>query len=70
MSGLNHWCLNDVSDEDCYKCMKHGIIFRCPNPCPDFDDGRERLTPEMKAERKRLMRSLGVEDENGIQEDI
>lgn len=35
---LNERCKNNVSDEDCYKCMKLGIIFRCPAGCEDFED--------------------------------
>lgn len=62
MSGLNYLCDYDVSDEDCYKCFKHGIIFRCPENCPDFEDARKRMSPEMLAERERLMKIMGVED--------
>lgn len=31
-------CMNYDGDEDCYKCCKHGIIYFCPNPCPDYVD--------------------------------
>lgn len=69
MSGLNYLCLNDVSDDDCYKCMKHGIIFRCPNPCPDFDDAREQMSPREKAARKLLMELLGMKDFDDPEDD-
>ena len=62
MTTLNYLCEHDVSDEDCYKCMKHGIVFGCPADCPDFKDVRDSMTPEMKAERERLMKILGVKD--------
>lgn len=35
---LNDRCKNNVSDDDCYKCMKLGIIVRCPVGCEDFED--------------------------------
>lgn len=60
---LNYLCENDVSDEDCYKCYKRGIIFGCPPNCPDFKDARAQMSPEMLAERDRLMKMLGVTDE-------
>ena len=63
MSTLNYLCENDISDDDCYKCSKRGIVFRCPNNCPDFADARKGMSPEMLAERTRLMQILGVKDE-------
>ena len=36
MADLNTACVHDVSDDDCYKCLKKGIIFRCPYKCEDF----------------------------------
>lgn len=33
---LNCACYNDVSDDDCYKCLKYGIIVRCEINCPYF----------------------------------
>ena len=62
MSGLNHLCANDVSDDDCNKCMVHGIIFRCPHFCQDFEDIRGSMSAAMLAERERLMEIMGVED--------
>ena len=35
---LNDECKYDVSDDDCYKCMKHGIIFSCPVGCKEFEE--------------------------------
>lgn len=63
MGTLNYLCENDVSDEDCYKCLIHGIQFSCPSNCPDFQDVRKRMSPEMLDLRQELMRRLGVEDE-------
>ena len=62
MSTLNYLCKHDVSDEDCYKCIKHGIVFRCPDGCPDFADVRADMTQDQLAERKRLMDMLGRKD--------
>lgn len=63
MSTLNYLCENDISDEDCYKCLKHGITFICPDNCPDFEDVRKNMSPELLAERTRLMEMLGVKDD-------
>ena len=62
MSTLNYLCKHDISDEDCYKCLKHGIVFKCPEDCPDFDDVRADMSPAILAERERLMKILGVTD--------
>lgn len=35
---LNDRCKNNVSDEDCYKCMKYGIVLSCPPGCKEFED--------------------------------
>ena len=32
-------CVNNVSDEDCGKCMVRGLIFSCPQNCEDYDSG-------------------------------
>lgn len=61
---LNYLCENDISDDDCNKCLKHGITFRCPTNCPDFRDVRKRMSPEMRAEREQLMTALGVKDDD------
>lgn len=63
MGTLNYLCGNDVSDEDCYKCLIHGIQFSCPPDCPDFADVRARMSPEMLEFRQTLMDKLGVKDE-------
>ena len=60
---LNYLCENDVSDEDCYKCSKHGIVFRCPDGCPDFNDIRKKMTLEEREERSILMKKLGWDDD-------
>ena len=60
---LNYLCENDVSDEDCFKCIIHGIKFRCPDDCPDFKDVRSGMSEEMLAERERLMKILGRTDD-------
>lgn len=31
-------CMCFDGDDDCNKCVKHGIIYSCPVPCPDYDD--------------------------------
>lgn len=66
MRTLNYLCENDVSDDDCFKCMIHGITFRCPKGCPDFKDVRDKMSPEVKAERERLMKIMGVQDVDSI----
>lgn len=48
---LNYFCINNVSDEDCNKCMKFGIKFRCPDNCPHFDDERNHM-PEWAKEKE------------------
>ena len=62
MSTLNYLCKNDISDEDCYKCIEHGIVLRCPNGCPDFKDVRADMTKEELSERKKLLDMLGRTD--------
>jgi hypothetical protein len=63
MTGLNYLCENDISDDDCLQCGIHGIKFSCPDNCPDFRDVRESMTPEMLAERDRLIKIMGVKDD-------
>ena len=67
MSTLNYLCRNDVSDEDCYKCMKYGILIGCPSNCEYFDDVRARMTPEQLEERERIMKIIGVKDHFPVQ---
>ncbi len=62
MNTLNYLCKYDVSDEDCYKCVKHGIVFKCPSGCPDFADVRADMSKEMLEDRARLMKQLGRTD--------
>lgn len=62
MSTLNYLCRNDISDDDCYKCIKHGIVFKCPKACPDFADVRADMSKEVLEERTRLMKQLGRTD--------
>lgn len=62
MSTLNYLCRNDVSDEDCYKCIKQGILQRCPAKCPYFDDKRKYQDKKTLKKRKELMKKLGVKD--------
>ena len=63
MRTLNYLCEYDISDEDCFRCYKHGIKFRCPDNCHDFKDVRKGMTAEMLAERERLMAIMGVKDD-------
>ena len=62
MSTLNYLCKNDVSDEDCNRCLVHGIMFGCPKGCPNFEDRRKDMSPELLAERERIMKILGRKD--------
>ena len=59
---LNYLCSHDISDDDCLRCAIHGLKFTCPEGCPDFDDIRIGMPEELKRERERLMKILGVED--------
>lgn len=45
---LNYFCINNVSDEDCNRCMKYGIKFWCPANCPYFDDGKTHVSERVK----------------------
>lgn len=38
MSYLDIECKHDVSDDDCRKCFKRGIIFSCPPNCEYFEE--------------------------------
>lgn len=31
-------CMCFDGDDDCNKCVKHGIIYSCPVPCHDYLD--------------------------------
>lgn len=62
MSTLNYLCKHDISDDDCYKCIKHGIVFKCPKACPDFEDVRKDMSKEVLEERAKLMEQLGRTD--------
>lgn len=59
---LNYLCKHDISEDDCYKCIKHGIVFKCPKACPDFEDVRNEMSKEMLEARSKLMKMLGVTD--------
>ena len=62
MSTLNYLCRNDISDEDCYRCVVHGLKYRCPDNCPDFDDVRKYMDKETLRERDEIMKKMGVSD--------
>lgn len=57
MDMLITYCLNNNSDEDCYKCCKYGYIENCPSNCKYFDccgdteKERERLWGDMEGEQ-------------------
>ena len=35
----SYGCVNYVGDEDCRKCMIHGILLTgCPYKCKDYED--------------------------------
>ncbi len=61
--GARYLCTHNISDEDCYRCQRHGLIFDqdCRN-CPDFDDVRTHMSPELLAERERIMKEHGLKD--------
>lgn len=59
MRTLNYLCEHDISDDDCFKCGEHGIMFVCPKNCPDFKDVRKQMSPNMLKERERLMKIIG-----------
>lgn len=65
MSTLNYLCENDVSDEDCNKCIKHGIVFKCPSGCPDFIGVRANMPEGLLKERERIMKQAGMTDTLG-----
>lgn len=62
MSTLNYLCKHDVSDEDCYKCTKHGILFRCLDHCKDFEDVRKQMSQQELEARAKLMEQFGLKD--------
>lgn len=46
----NYGCVHDCSDEDCNKCLIHGIMLNdCPWDCPDYEDicGRKGVMSEV-----------------------
>lgn len=59
--GIRYLCKYDDSDEDCYRCTKHGYIFSCKN-CKDFYDVRQDMSPEMLALRQAIMDKLNLKD--------
>lgn len=61
--GARYLCKHNISDEDCYKCAKHGLIFEseCRN-CKDFQDIRLDMPPEVLALREKIMRENGLKD--------
>lgn len=61
--GARYLCRNNIDDDDCYRCAKHGLIFdsNCIN-CPDFDDARKYMSPEILELRAKIMKEHGLED--------
>ena len=62
MATLNYLCRYDCSDDDCFKCVKHGIRLSCLDDCPDFSDVRNLMSEEQLKYRAELMKKLGVTD--------
>ena len=61
--GARYLCTHNISDDDCYRCAKHGLIFDSDcRGCPDFDDVRKHMTPELLKERERIMKQFGLKD--------
>ena len=48
---LDDRCRHNVSDDDCFKCMKHGILLTCLPGCKDFEDV---LTEEQREHLKKI----------------
>ena len=61
--GARYLCKHNISDDDCYRCGKHGLIFDCKN-CSDFDDVRKTMPPELLALRNRIMQEHGLKDKD------
>ena len=61
--GARYLCKHNISDEDCYKCGIHGLIFESEcRGCPDFADMRNDMPPEIQALREKIMRENGLKD--------
>lgn len=48
---LNNTCIHNVSDEDCNKCMIHGILLKCPEGCKDYNRGNRKTKSEYMKEQ-------------------
>lgn len=61
--GARYLCKHNISDDDCYRCAKHGLIFEqeCKN-CKDFQDVRLDMPPEILALREMIMKEHGLKD--------
>lgn len=62
---LNAACYNDVSDDDCHKCLKYGIIARCEINCPYFTMNG-RYDEEDKKQIERYKKMMGDDEEEWI----
>lgn len=49
---LNQYCVHNVSDDDCNKCMKYGIIFVCPTACEYYEEYRMPKIKPIKEDKE------------------
>lgn len=57
----NYACIHECGDEDCGKCMVHGIIMYCPCDCPDYESRLPKPTEKPKPQKDdKLTRIEGV----------
>ena len=62
--GSRYLCKHNISDDDCYRCGKHGLIFDSDcRGCQDFDDVRKKMPPEVLALREKIMKENGLKDQ-------
>ena len=61
----SYGCMNYVGDEDCAKCMIHGIMLNdCPYMCEDYEDicGNHPNKVYWEEERRKYMPEKGEND--------
>ena len=61
--GARYLCKHNISDDDCYRCGIHGLIFESEcRGCQDFADVRKDMPPEVLALREKIMKEHGIKD--------
>lgn len=61
----SYGCMHDVGDEDCAKCILHGILLNdCPYMCEDYEDinGNHPHREYWEQERRKYMPEKGEND--------